>query len=136
MEKYSRAVTFIKEKQVPVANPGLITSREVIRSAVAERLVDGGGQQSGAVPHGQESMAGDGNETFNVAKTYHRMEHICPHRGNSLLVSWLILLLALAIERFYRLRYLHRGRHPVRAAVDLVRALRLSLGRPFTVDTG
>lgn len=76
------------------------------------------------------------NETFNVAKTYHRMEHICHHQGNSLLVSWLILLLTLAIERLYRLRYLHRGRHPVRAAVDLVRALRLSLGRPFTADTG
>lgn len=35
------------------------------------------------------------NETFNVAKTYHGMEHICHHQGNSLLVSWLILLLAL-----------------------------------------
>jgi hypothetical protein len=75
------------------------------------------------------------NETFNVAKTYHRMEHICHHQGNSLLVSWLILLLALAIERLYRLRYLHRGRHPVRAAMDLVRAFRLSLGRSFTADT-
>jgi len=53
------------------------------------------------------------NETFNVAKTYHGMEHICHHQGNSLLVSWLILLLALAIERLYRLRYLHRGRHPL-----------------------
>lgn len=62
------------------------------------------------------------NETFNVAKTHHRMEHICHHQGNSLLVTWLILLLALAIERLYRLRYLHRGRHPVRAAMDLVRA--------------
>ncbi len=75
------------------------------------------------------------NETFNVAKTYHGMEHICHHQGNSLLVTWLILLLALAIERLYRLRYLHRGTHPVRAAIDLVRALRLSLGRPLTADT-
>ncbi len=75
------------------------------------------------------------NETFNVAKTYHGMEHICHHQGNSLLVSWLILLLALAIERLYRLRYLHRGTHPVRAAIDLVRAFRLSLGRPLTSDT-
>jgi hypothetical protein len=63
------------------------------------------------------------------------MEHICHHQGNSLLVTWLILLLALAIERLYRLRYLHRGTHPVRAAIDLVRALRLSLGRPLTADT-
>jgi len=75
------------------------------------------------------------NETFNVAKTYHGMEHICHHQGNSLLVSWLILLLALAIERLYRLRYLHRGTHPVRTAIDLVRAFRLSLGRPLTADT-
>jgi hypothetical protein len=75
------------------------------------------------------------NETFNVAKTYHGMEHICHHQGNSLLVSWLILLLALAIERLYRLRYLHRGTHPVRTAINLVRAFRLSLGRPLTADT-
>ncbi len=75
------------------------------------------------------------NETFNVAKTYHGMEHICHHQGNSLLVTWLILLLALAIERLYRLRYLHRGTHPIRAAIDLVRALRLSLGRPLPADT-
>ncbi len=75
------------------------------------------------------------NETFNVAKTYHGMEHICHHQGNSLLVSWLILLLALAIERLYRLRYLHRGTHPVRAAIALVRQLRISLGRPASADT-
>jgi hypothetical protein len=75
------------------------------------------------------------NETFNVAKTYHGMEHICHHQGNSLLVNWLILLLALAIERLYRLRYLHRGTHPIRAAIELVRAFRLSLGRPLTADT-
>ncbi len=75
------------------------------------------------------------NETFNVAKSYHGMEHLCHHQGNSVLVNWLILLLALAIERLYRLRYLHRGPHPVRTAIDLVRAFRLSLGRPLTSDT-
>jgi hypothetical protein len=75
------------------------------------------------------------NETFNVAKTYHGMEHICHHQGNSLLVNWLLLLLALAIERLYRLRYLHRGTHPVLAAIDLVRTFRRSLGRPLTGDT-
>lgn len=75
------------------------------------------------------------NETFNVAKTHHGMEHICHHQGNSLLVSWLILLLALAIERLYRLRYLHRGTHPVRTAIELVRALQRSLGRPVASDT-
>lgn len=75
------------------------------------------------------------NETFNVAKTYHGLEHICHHQGNSLLATWLILLLALAIERLYRLRYLHRGTHSIRSAIDLVRALWLSLGRPLPADT-
>ncbi len=75
------------------------------------------------------------NQTFNVAKTYHGLEHICHHQGNSILVSWLILLLALAIEYLYRLRYLHRGRHPVRTAIDLVRKLRITLGLPSRLDS-
>jgi len=46
--------------------------------------------------------------------------------------GWLILLVALAltIERLYRLRYLHRGRHAVYPAIALVRLLWLSLGSP------
>jgi hypothetical protein len=74
-------------------------------------------------------------EGFNEAKTRHGMEHICHHDANSILVSWLILLLALLIERLYRLRYLHRGTHPLRAGIALVRQLRFSLGRPLTADT-
>lgn len=75
------------------------------------------------------------NQTFNVAKTFHGMEHLCHHQGNSIVVSWLILLLALAVERLYRCRYLHRGMHPVRAAIDLVRQLRISLGLPPRLDS-
>jgi hypothetical protein len=75
------------------------------------------------------------NEGFNEAKTRHGMEHICHHDANSLLVGWLILLLAIAIERLYRLRYLHRGTHPVCTGIALVRHLRCTLGRPFTPDT-
>ncbi len=75
------------------------------------------------------------NEGFNEAKTRHGMEHICHHHANSLLVGWLILLLAIAIERLYRVRYLHRGLHPRRASIALVRQFRLSLGRPLTPDT-
>ena len=33
-----------------------------------------------------------------------------------MLVNWLFLLLALMIERLYRNRYLHRGRHPILTA--------------------
>ncbi len=75
------------------------------------------------------------NQTFNEAKTRHGLEHICHHEANSLVVSWLILLLALTIERLYRLRYMRRGTHPVRTGIEQVRALRVSLGRPRIIDT-
>lgn len=67
------------------------------------------------------------NQGFNEEKTYHAMEHIAHHHENSLLLCWLLLLLALVIERLYRLRYLHRGTHKPRSAIELVRVLRLSL---------
>ena len=70
------------------------------------------------------------NQGFNDAKNRHGMEHICHHHPNSLLLQWLITALALTIERLYRLRYLHRGTHPVHSAIELVRLLRLSLSRP------
>lgn len=72
---------------------------------------------------------------FNDAKNRHGMEHICHHESNSLLLQWLITVLALTIERLCRLRHLHRGTHPVRTAIELVRLLWLSLGRPLTPDT-
>jgi hypothetical protein len=70
------------------------------------------------------------NQGFNDAKSHHGLEHLCHHHANSLLVNWLVLLLALCLERLYRLRYLHRGTHPVPSAIELVRALRLSLAVP------
>ncbi len=76
------------------------------------------------------------NQGFNEAKTHHGMEHICHHHANSLVVGWLILLLALVIERLYRLRYAHRGRHPQRPAIDLVRQLRLSLALAAAMAPG
>ena len=63
------------------------------------------------------------------------MAHVCHHERNSLLLQWLILVLAWTIQRLYRLRYLHRGRHPVRTAIELVRLLRLCLARPTVLDT-
>jgi hypothetical protein len=68
------------------------------------------------------------NHGFNDGKTRHGMEHIPHHHANSLLVGWLLTIFALTIERLYRLRYLHRGRHRPPTAIEFVRLLRLSLG--------
>jgi len=75
------------------------------------------------------------NQGFNDAKNRHGLQHICRHHANSLLVGWLLTLLALTIERLYRLRYLHRGTHRVRTAIELVRLLWLSLARSSFTDT-
>ena len=69
------------------------------------------------------------NQGFNDGKTRHGMEHISHHDANSLLIGWLLTILALTIERLYRLRYLHRGSHRAPTAIEFVRLLRLSLGR-------
>ena len=75
------------------------------------------------------------NQGFNDAKNRYGFEHICHHHRHSLLIVWLLTCLALTIERLYRLRYLHRGTHPVRAAIDLLLLLQLSLGRPLVPAT-
>ena len=71
------------------------------------------------------------NQGFNDAKNRYGLEHICHHQANSILVVWLLLLLALVIERLYRIRYLHRGTHRILSADQLCRVLWLSLSRPF-----
>ena len=48
---------------------------------------------------------------------------------------WLLTCLALTLERLYRLRYLHRGLHSVRTAIDLFRLLLLGLSIPVTTDS-
>jgi len=75
------------------------------------------------------------NAGFNDAKTRHGLEHIPHHHSNSLLISWLLTMFALTIERLYRLRYLHRGRHEPATAIEFVRILRLSLCPPRRLDT-
>ncbi len=75
------------------------------------------------------------NQGFNDAKSRYGLEHICHHEANSILANWLLTFLALVIERIYRIRYLHRGTHPVRSADELCRLLWLSLGRPQTIDS-
>jgi hypothetical protein len=76
------------------------------------------------------------NQVFNDAKNRYGFEHICHHHANSVLISWLLSLLAMVIERLYRLRYLHRGNHPVRSAEQLCRLFWLSLSRPLTPNPG
>jgi Transposase DDE domain len=67
------------------------------------------------------------NQGFNDAKNRYGFEHITHHHANSLLVCWLLLTLALTIERLFRLRHLHRGTHPPLSAIALLRILRLNL---------
>ena len=76
------------------------------------------------------------NEGFNDGKTRYGMEHLRHHHANSVLVMWLLTIFALTIERLYRLRYLHRGRHRPATPIEFLRMLRLSLGPPRPLDTG
>jgi hypothetical protein len=75
------------------------------------------------------------NHGFNDAKSRHGLEHICHHHANSLLIGWLLTMLALTIERLYRLRYLHRGKHRVHSSAQLLLHLWLSLSRPSAADS-
>ena len=68
------------------------------------------------------------NQGFNDAKNRYGFEHICHPERHRLLVVWLLTCLALTIERLYRVRYLPRGTHPVRAAIELLLLLQRSLG--------
>lgn len=70
------------------------------------------------------------NQGFNDGKNRYGMEHICHHEANAILIGWLIAMLAIVIERLFRLCYLHRGSHPVRTAIELVRLMWLALGHP------
>lgn len=75
------------------------------------------------------------NQGFNDAKNRYGLEHISHHHANSVLISWLLTFLAMVIERLYRLRYLHRGRHSVHSSQQLCRLLWLSLSQPGAADT-
>jgi hypothetical protein len=70
------------------------------------------------------------NQGFNDAKNRYGFEHICHHEKNSVLLNYLLTLLALTIERLYRIRYLHRGTHTPRSAAQLCRLLWVSLSCP------
>jgi hypothetical protein len=76
------------------------------------------------------------NRGFNDGKNRYGMEHICHHQPNSILIVWLLIALALVIERLYRLRYLHRGDHGIRSAMELHDYLWLTLRGRSPPDTG
>jgi hypothetical protein len=76
------------------------------------------------------------NQGFNDAKNRYGFEHTCHHHDNSVLIGWLLALMALVVERLYRIRYLHRGTHTPSSADQLCRILWLSLSRPQALDTG
>jgi len=75
------------------------------------------------------------NQGFNDAKNRYDFAHICHHQRRSLLLVWLLTCLALTIERLYRIRYLHRGTHPILEAITLWQLLWLSLSGPVPHDT-
>lgn len=75
------------------------------------------------------------NQGFNDAKTRHGMEHLRHHHANSMLIDWLLIALALLIERLYRLRFLHRGTSTPLAAQTFVTYLWLSFGTGRRPDT-
>lgn len=75
------------------------------------------------------------NQGFNDGKNRYGMEHIRHHEPNSLLVCWLLIPLALVIERLYRLRHLHRGDHGIRSAIHLADFLWLNLCGPPRLDS-
>ena len=75
------------------------------------------------------------NQGFNDAKNRYGLEHICHHERNSVLVVWLLTCLALTLERLYRIRYLHRGTHPILEAATFCQLLWVSLSRPVPDDT-
>ena len=76
------------------------------------------------------------NQGFNDAKNRYSFEHLCHHEPHSLLAVWLLICLALTIERLYRVRYLHRGTHPILEPITLWQRLWLSLSCPLPADTG
>jgi len=68
------------------------------------------------------------NQGFNEGNNHHGFEHIPHHHANSLFIHWLLIFLALCIERLFRLKHLHRGTHRPPTPIHL---LLLSRHLPF-----
>lgn len=79
------------------------------------------------------------NEGFNDAKSRYGFEHTCRHTKQGVIAGWLISLLAITIERLFRVRFLRRGGRPVLSAIDLLRIIRYAPGPmpgPRELNTG
>jgi hypothetical protein len=76
------------------------------------------------------------NQGFNDAKNRYGLEHVPHHHPNSIVTHALLTLLALCIQRLYRLRNLRRGTHQPPSAIDFVRLLFLNLRTAPAFDTG
>lgn len=59
------------------------------------------------------------NQGFNDTKNRYGLTHTPHHHETSVLIQWLLIFLAVSIERLFRMRYLHRGNHPVLSAQEL-----------------
>lgn len=70
------------------------------------------GESSGALCGCATALCGPTPDSQVCRRAGRGGAHICHHQGDILLVGWLILLLALAVERLCRLWCLHRGPHP------------------------
>ena len=75
------------------------------------------------------------NQAFNDSKSRYGLEHATHHHPQALLANALLIILAITLERLFRLRYLKRGSHKPRSAIALLRALHLSLGHCCRCDT-
>ena len=61
------------------------------------------------------------NQGFNDAKNRYGLEHIPHHHANRVVIHWLVVIVALTLERLFRLRHLHRGTHRPRSPIELLR---------------
>jgi hypothetical protein len=52
-----------------------------------------------------------------AGRTYYGMEHICHHEPNSILIVWLLIALAMVIERLYSLSAPGRTLRALRPAI-------------------
>lgn len=75
------------------------------------------------------------NQVFNDAKNLYNLTHIHHHETNSVQFQWLLTFLAMTIERLYRMRFLHRGTHPIMTAMTLCRLLILQLQPRASCDS-
>jgi hypothetical protein len=75
------------------------------------------------------------NQGFNDAQNRYGFEHLCHPERHSLRGVWRLTCLAMTLERLDRVRYLHRGTHPLLEALGLWPILWLSLSRPDPDDS-